>query len=51
MLNDDEDLLQQVDEIFMEPPDPNVDTDEDSADEDEGGMLYNLTGILSNICF
>lgn len=24
-------------DIFIEPPDVNVDTDEDSADEDEGG--------------
>lgn len=24
-------------DIFVEPPEPNVDTDEDSADEDEGG--------------
>ena len=44
MLNEDNDLLQNVDEIFVEPPDPNVDTDEDSADEDEGGMIYNLSG-------
>lgn len=24
-------------DIFMEPPDVNIDTDEDSADENEGG--------------
>ncbi|KAG5879895.1 hypothetical protein JTB14_010413 [Gonioctena quinquepunctata] len=32
-----------VDEIFVEPPDPNADTDEDSANENEGGMIHNLT--------
>lgn len=44
MINEDDDLLQEVDEIFLEPPEPTVDTDQDSADEDEGGMLYNLSG-------
>ncbi|KAJ8970559.1 hypothetical protein NQ314_001161 [Rhamnusium bicolor] len=29
--------------IFVEPPDPNVDTDEDSGDEDAGGLVDNLT--------
>lgn len=24
-------------DIFIEPPEPNVETDEDSADEDDGG--------------
>lgn len=43
MLNDDKALLQQVDEIFVEPPDPNALTDEDSANEDEGGMIHNST--------
>lgn len=31
-----------VREIFLEPPDSNVLTDEDSAEEDEGGMIDNL---------
>lgn len=44
MLSEDDDLMQNVDQIFVEPPDANVDTDEDSADEDEGGMIYNLKG-------
>lgn len=33
-----------VQEIFIEPPDPAVNSDEDSADEDEGGLLDNLSG-------
>ncbi|KAG5881582.1 hypothetical protein JTB14_034802 [Gonioctena quinquepunctata] len=44
MLEEDDNLLANVDNIFVEPPDPNVDTDEDSADEDEGGMVCNLNG-------
>ncbi|KAK4882373.1 hypothetical protein RN001_005692 [Aquatica leii] len=42
MLEEDDYLLANVDEIFVEPPDPNVDTDEDSDDDDEGGMVCNL---------
>lgn len=34
----------QVDDIFIEPPDPRVETDEDSGEEDEGGLVDNLTG-------
>ncbi|XP_050306338.1 piggyBac transposable element-derived protein 3-like [Anthonomus grandis grandis] len=30
-------------DIYIEPPEPNVDTDEDSADEDDGGLVDNLT--------
>lgn len=30
-------------EIFIEPPDPNSISDEDSADEDEGGLIDNLS--------
>ncbi|XP_039297867.1 piggyBac transposable element-derived protein 3-like [Nilaparvata lugens] len=30
--------------IFIEPPAPNIDTDEDSGDEDGGGYVDNLTG-------
>ncbi|KAG5867364.1 hypothetical protein JTB14_008416 [Gonioctena quinquepunctata] len=44
ILEEDDNLFANVDEIFVEPPDPNVDTDEDSADEDEGGMVCNLNG-------
>jgi len=51
MINEDDDLLQEVDEIFLEPPEPTVDTDQDSADEDEGGMLYNLSGNINLLLF
>lgn len=44
MVYDNDDIANQVDEIFIEPPECNVGTDEDSADEDEGGMVHNLTG-------
>ncbi|KAG5865569.1 hypothetical protein JTB14_012749 [Gonioctena quinquepunctata] len=44
MLEEDDNLLANIDEIFVEPPDPNVDTDEDSADEDEVGMVRNING-------
>ncbi|KAG5877348.1 hypothetical protein JTB14_005148 [Gonioctena quinquepunctata] len=44
MLNDDETMAEQVEDIFITPPDVNVDTDEDSGDEDRGGMIYNMTG-------
>jgi len=30
--------------IFIEPPDPAVQSDRDSADEDEGGLANNLSG-------
>ncbi|XP_050301080.1 uncharacterized protein LOC126739435 [Anthonomus grandis grandis] len=30
-------------DIYIEPPEPNVDTDEDSADEDDGRLVDNLT--------
>lgn len=39
MAYDDE----NVDEIYIEPPESNELTDEDSADEDEGGLVDNLT--------
>ncbi|KAJ8934489.1 hypothetical protein NQ318_012464, partial [Aromia moschata] len=36
---------ENIDEIFMEPPDAdNTLTDEDSSDEDGGGTLDNLPG-------
>ncbi|XP_064486109.1 piggyBac transposable element-derived protein 3-like [Ornithodoros turicata] len=47
-LNDALDLLQNNNEdvqaIYIEPPDANVNSDEDSAEEDEGGLLDNLSG-------
>jgi len=33
-----------VNGIFVEPPDAAVDSDKDSADEDGGGLIDNLTG-------
>ncbi|KAG5893887.1 hypothetical protein JTB14_001072 [Gonioctena quinquepunctata] len=48
MLKEDDNLLANVDEIFVEPSDTNVDTDEDSANEDEGGMVCNLNDTLLN---
>ncbi|KAG8326422.1 hypothetical protein J6590_042241 [Homalodisca vitripennis] len=39
--DDLEDL--DVTDIYMEPPEPNVLSDEDSADEDGGGTIDNLT--------
>lgn len=36
--------IDDIEEIFIEPPDPNPLTDEDSADEDDGGALDNLSG-------
>ncbi|XP_068081298.1 uncharacterized protein [Anabrus simplex] len=44
ILEADDELGHQTEDIFIEPPDGNVDTDEDSANEDEGGMVHNLTG-------
>ena len=35
---------QEIDQIFIEPPEATVLTDEDSADEDTGGLIDNLTG-------
>ncbi|XP_022191383.2 uncharacterized protein LOC111049577 isoform X2 [Nilaparvata lugens] len=39
------DEFQDIDvaELFVEPPEPNILSDEDSADEDEGGMIDNLS--------
>lgn len=36
--------INDTDEIFIEPPDAAVLTDEDSAEEDDGGTLDNLNG-------
>lgn len=35
---------EDIDAIYVEPPDANVLTDEDSADEDSGGTIDNLSG-------
>lgn len=40
--------IDDADEIFIEPPDSNVLTDEDSAEEDNGGKLDNLSGKQLN---
>jgi hypothetical protein len=34
--------------IFIEPPEPNIISDEDSADENAGGMIHNLSGRQLN---
>lgn len=46
MLDEDEDMQERVEKIFITPPEVNADSDEDSADDDDGGMIYNLTGKL-----
>lgn len=43
LVSQDEDMSNNVD-LFITPPDPSVLTDEDSAGEDEGGLLDNLSG-------
>ncbi|KAF5297499.1 hypothetical protein FQA39_LY12093 [Lamprigera yunnana] len=40
----DENLVNQDDEIFIEPPAAHVDCDKDSVNEDDGGMIHDLTG-------
>jgi len=35
---------EDMDRIYIEPPEATVLTDEDSADEDTGGLIDNLTG-------
>ena len=49
-LAEDESNLLDVDVIFISPPDVNIGSDEDSANEDEGGLVDNLTGrqLLAN---
>ena len=49
-LAEDESNLLDVDGIFISSPDVNMDSDEDSANEDEGGLVDNLTGrqLLAN---
>nr|CAI5831567.1 unnamed protein product [Callosobruchus analis]CAI5839624.1 unnamed protein product [Callosobruchus analis] len=41
VFNDDED--EEASDIYISPPEPNVLTDEDSADEDDGGLIDNLS--------
>ena len=43
MLLDDENEELEVDGIYIAPQ-VNIDSDEDSADEDEGGLIDDLTG-------
>ena len=33
----------RIDKMFIEPPEPNVDTDEDSGEEDSGALIDNLS--------
>ena len=44
MLLEDENEELEVDGIYIAPPQVNIDSDEDSADEDEGGLIDDLTG-------
>ncbi|GBP58083.1 hypothetical protein EVAR_39800_1 [Eumeta japonica] len=42
ILKEDDDV--ELQKIFIEPPDPTVLSDDDSADEDQRGFINNLTG-------
>lgn len=44
MVFEDENIPYEIDEIFIEPPESNIETDEYSADEDKGGTVQNLKG-------
>ncbi|XP_045767230.1 piggyBac transposable element-derived protein 3-like [Maniola jurtina] len=46
ILEEDDELEPQL--LYIEPPDPAILFDEDSADEDEGGFINNLTGRQLN---
>ena len=37
------DINEEIEAVFIEPSDCNVDQDEDSGDEDGGGIIENLT--------
>lgn len=39
----DENFVNEIEEISMDPPESNVENDEESANEDDGGMAHNLT--------
>ena len=43
MLLEDENEELEVDGIYIAPPQVNIDSDKDSADEDEGGLIDDLT--------
>ena len=40
---DSEDDLGELEHVFIEPPEPHMESDEDSADEDSGGRIDNLS--------
>lgn len=42
LLDENENLLNE--NLYIQPPEPNILTDEDSADEDAGGLVDNLSG-------
>ena len=44
ILDEDEESQVDVTDVFISPPDGNELTDEDLADEDEGGLVDNLMG-------
>ncbi|XP_048006923.1 uncharacterized protein LOC125242231 isoform X2 [Leguminivora glycinivorella] len=44
----EEDSDYEVNQIFVEPPEPNIHSDEDSGDEDDGALLNNLSGRQLN---
>ena len=51
MLAEDEEVQEKIEQIFITPPEVNADSDEDSADDDDGGMVNNLTGMLCSNLF
>lgn len=44
VLHELENADKEVNVLYIEPPEPNTESDEDSGDEDEGGLFDNLTG-------
>lgn len=40
-----------MENFYIEPPVVHIGTDEDSADEDDGGYVYNLTGKSKILSF
>mgnify|MGYP007007716254 CR=1 FL=1 len=51
MLAGDKEVQEKIKQIFITPPEVNADSDEDSADDDDGEMVYNLTGMLCSNVF
>ena len=51
MLAGDKEVQEKIKQIFITPPEVNADSDEDSADDDDGEMVYNLTGMLCSNLF